>query len=302
MLYNHAIATSLSLDLYTLQLAGRPVFASDIYSLGITAIYLLTAKHPQDFNTDPATGKIVWRQDAPHVSPALAEILDRATHPNWCDRYFSAKEMLDAIKRKTSVNSNKLFFTGKKRSISENSTRIVPAAIAPDRNHRNLYFENSHSSSLNDWQKATIIGSIVGTFMMATLIINNFIVRNSPPLASQGDRKIINNAIDENEAIKFLENLYVLLSNKSFEKAKLAYSSRLAAQFNSNFFTQFKKITVNNLQKTSQTNSAINFIGENTYYYLDGSTQREQRSYTVSNINGELKVTNSNFLKVIKSR
>ncbi|MCU0537855.1 MAG: protein kinase, partial [Hydrococcus sp. Prado102] len=344
----------------TEQLAGRPVFASDIYSLGITAIYLLTGKHPQDFNTDPATGEIVWRQDAPYVSPALAAILDKATHPNWCDRYFSAKEMLEAITRITSVHLNKRFFTGKKRSISENTTRIVPAAIAPDRNHRNFYFNNSNSNSLNDWQKATIIGSIVGTFMMGALIVNSFIarqsepqptssntpnnsqiqpqqqktpentspvvqpsqttqpkvstptiqprqvsepiVRNTPPVQSQSERRNISNAIDENDAIAFLEELYVLLSNKSFERARLAYGSRLATQFNPNFFTQFQRITINNLQKTSQTNSSINFIGENTYYYLDGSTQKEQRSYTVSEINGELKVTNSKFIKVTKSR
>ncbi|NJK49061.1 protein kinase [Candidatus Gracilibacteria bacterium] len=374
----------------TEQLAGRPVFASDIYSLGITAIYLLTGKHPQDFNTDPATGEIVWRQDAPYVSPALAAILDKATHPNWCDRYFSAKEMLDAIKRTTSANSHKLFFPRKNRSISENSTRIVPAAIEPDRNHRNLYFENAHSSSLNDWQKATIIGSIVGTFMMATLIINSFIarqsepqsvssnlpsnsqvrsqqektpetnpsqviqptqpkqtevssspkqqntpetslspvvrsnqskqtevssstqvkprqvsesiVRNSSPVRSQSKPRIINNAIDESEAIKFIEKLYVLLSNRSFEQARLSYGSRLAAQFNPNFFTQFRRVTINNLQKISQTNSSIDLIGENTYYYLDGSTQREQRSYTVSKVDEELKITNSKFIKVIKSR
>lgn len=365
----------------TEQLAGRPVFASDIYSLGITAIYLLTGKHPQDFNTDPAAGTIIWRQEAPYVSDALAEILDKATHPNWCDRYFSAKEMLDAIKRKTNANSNRTFFPRKKRSISENSTRLVPAAINP-RNHRNLSFENTHSNSLNDWQKATIIGSIVGTFMMATLIINSFIVRqsepqtgssnlpnnsqvqpqnqktfktnpspvsqstqstqkqkspetnpspvsrstqpkktevsssplvkprqaskpivrNSPPARAQTNRIVNSNAIDESEAIQFVENLYVLLSNKSFERARMAYGSQLAARFNPNFFTQFSRVTVDNLQKVSQTNSSVNIIGENTYYYLDGSTQREQRSYTVSNINGQLKVTNSNFIKVTKSR
>jgi serine/threonine protein kinase, bacterial len=382
----------------TEQLAGRPVFASDIYSLGITAIYLLTGKHPQDFNTDPATGTIVWRQDAPHVSHTLAEILDKATHPNWCDRYFSAKEMLDAIKRKTNANSNRTFFPRKKRSISENSTRLVPAAITP-RNHRNLYFETTHSNRLNDWQKATIIGSIVGTFMMATLIINSFIVRrseprsissnlpnnsqvqpqnqknpktnpspvsqptqptqnqknpktnpspvsqstqpkktevsssptiesrqaskpivrNSPPARlpsgqrqgrmgkahatrTQTNRQVNSNAIDESKAIQFVENLYVLLSNKSFERARMAYGSQLAARFNPNFFTQFSRVTINNLQKVSQTNSSVNIIGENTYYYFDGSTQREQRSYTVSNINGQLKVTNSNFIKVTKSR
>jgi serine/threonine protein kinase, bacterial len=40
------------------QTAGRPVFSSDLYSLGLTAIYLLTGKFPQELGTNPSTGEI----------------------------------------------------------------------------------------------------------------------------------------------------------------------------------------------------------------------------------------------------
>ncbi len=79
------------------QAAGRPVFSSDLYALGLTAIYLLTKQFPPNFPTEPHTGEILWRQSAPNVSQTLANVLDRAiaSHPR--DRFSSAKEMLAAL-------------------------------------------------------------------------------------------------------------------------------------------------------------------------------------------------------------
>ncbi len=75
------------------QVAGRPVYATDIYSLGMTAIYLLTGKHPREFKTNPRTGEIAWQHYAPEVSPSLATILNRAIKPQASDRYPSASKM-----------------------------------------------------------------------------------------------------------------------------------------------------------------------------------------------------------------
>ncbi|AFY79971.1 protein kinase domain-containing protein [Oscillatoria acuminata] len=80
------------------QAAGRPLYSSDLYSLGLTAIYMLTGKIPQEFPTDPATGEILWRSYAPTVSPGLGMVLDRAIRFNPCDRFPTAQEMLDALK------------------------------------------------------------------------------------------------------------------------------------------------------------------------------------------------------------
>jgi serine/threonine protein kinase, bacterial len=79
------------------QAAGRPVYSSDIYSLGMTAIYLLTGKQPQELETDPRTGEIVWRSYALSVSPTLAGIIERAIayHPR--ERFATAREMLEAL-------------------------------------------------------------------------------------------------------------------------------------------------------------------------------------------------------------
>ncbi|MCY6494261.1 protein kinase domain-containing protein [Leptolyngbya sp. GGD] len=79
------------------QLAGRPVYASDLYSLGMTAIYLLTGKIPQELTTNPHTGEILWHQYAPNASPGFVAVLNRAIHMNPQARFASAQEMLTAV-------------------------------------------------------------------------------------------------------------------------------------------------------------------------------------------------------------
>ncbi len=108
--------------------------------------------------------------------------------------------------------------------------------------------------------------------------------------------------VNESESIALIARLYDLLSQKSFAEAELLYNSQLAYQFNSNFFSQFERVTVEKLRITSRTQNSINFVGQNTYSWLDGSTQKELRSYRVKNLTGELKITDSQFIKVTKFR
>lgn len=79
------------------QAVGRPVYSSDLYSLGLTAIYLLTGKLPQELETNYQNGEIIWQPYALSVSPSLATVLDRAIKSQPQDRYSSAREMLDAL-------------------------------------------------------------------------------------------------------------------------------------------------------------------------------------------------------------
>ncbi|OWY67308.1 hypothetical protein B7486_32150 [cyanobacterium TDX16] len=81
------------------QAAGKPLFASDLYALGLTAIYLLTGKMPQALKTNPLTGEIHWRQQTLNVSPKFAAILDKTIQPSARDRYINAPAMLAALQQ-----------------------------------------------------------------------------------------------------------------------------------------------------------------------------------------------------------
>lgn len=89
------------------QAAGQPVFASDLYSLGATAIFLLTGKNPQRM-TDPATGRIRWREHAPEISPAFADVLDKTTEPYAHNRYRTTGQMSEDLRKTFRVNESAL--------------------------------------------------------------------------------------------------------------------------------------------------------------------------------------------------
>lgn len=79
------------------QATGKPVFASDIYSLGMTALYLLTGKRPQNLNTNLQTGETILSGNGDKISSSLAEVLQRAVRSHHQERYLSAREMLLAL-------------------------------------------------------------------------------------------------------------------------------------------------------------------------------------------------------------
>ena len=79
------------------QMSGRPMFASDIYALGLTAIYLLTGKLPAEIETDPGSVNVNWQLLAPNISPQLIEVLNKAIQPSLRDRYKNAQEMLQDL-------------------------------------------------------------------------------------------------------------------------------------------------------------------------------------------------------------
>ncbi|BAY89809.1 MULTISPECIES: protein kinase domain-containing protein [unclassified Tolypothrix] len=78
------------------QANGYPRLSSDIYAVGITGIQALTGVNAREFQKDPATGEIIWR-NLVKVSPKLAAILDKMVRYNYSQRYQSATEALQAI-------------------------------------------------------------------------------------------------------------------------------------------------------------------------------------------------------------
>ncbi|MGF1520229.1 MAG: protein kinase [Nodosilinea sp.] len=78
------------------QLALRPCYASDIYALGMTSLYLLTARTPIEFEQDPHTGIIRWHHTVT-VSPHLTTVLDKMLMPDAQDRYITIEELERAL-------------------------------------------------------------------------------------------------------------------------------------------------------------------------------------------------------------
>ena len=78
------------------QMALRPVYASDIYAVGVTCIYLLTAKSPKDLDYNPSTGEMIWRKYV-HISDHLAEVLKKMLEASVRHRYQAAGDILRAL-------------------------------------------------------------------------------------------------------------------------------------------------------------------------------------------------------------
>ncbi|WP_066374773.1 MULTISPECIES: serine/threonine-protein kinase [unclassified Anabaena] len=78
------------------QMAMRPVYASDIYALGVTCVYLMTGKTPKDLDYNPTTGEVMWEhlvQASDHLINVLRKMLEVSVR----NRYKSAKEVLRAL-------------------------------------------------------------------------------------------------------------------------------------------------------------------------------------------------------------
>jgi serine/threonine-protein kinase len=160
------------------QAVGRPVFASDLYSLGLTAIYLLAGKSPQDLTTDPTTGEILWRQFAPTVTPTLAGILDKAIHPSARDRYHSARAMLDDLQRGQVPIAPGVVPPSIPPTVRSEAPPVAP--VYPPPTYPTYPPPPAPTvvsgtpgvaiaKGLADWQKAVITGGIIGLFVVGAI-------------------------------------------------------------------------------------------------------------------------------------
>jgi serine/threonine-protein kinase len=161
------------------QSIGRPVFSSDLYSLALTMIYLLTGKNPPEMPTDLATGEIQWRQDAPQVSPQFADVLDKAiaTHPR--DRFLSARAMLNAL----SGGVSSLPETTLSASPNPPPTRVQNS---PPTSIPTIPLVAPQPAKSQEWQKSLVLGGVIGGLTLIGLVAAALILKNQPPtLTSQ---------------------------------------------------------------------------------------------------------------------
>ncbi len=93
------------------QAKGKAVFASDLYSLGVTCIYLLTQIAPFDL-FDVANDCWVWQQYlTSKVSEHLAQNLDRLLQDDLSQRFQSADEVMKAMGIESKIQNFKVILS-----------------------------------------------------------------------------------------------------------------------------------------------------------------------------------------------
>lgn len=78
------------------QMAMRPVYASDIYALAVTCIYLLTGKSPKEIERDNRTGEWKWKSHV-NISEHLTQILDKMLEDSVRNRYQHAADIIQDL-------------------------------------------------------------------------------------------------------------------------------------------------------------------------------------------------------------
>ena len=139
------------------QLLGKATFASDIYSLAVTCINLMTGIDPVDlFDADRA--KWLWQEHlSQKPSKQLRQLLNKMLQPGVKRRYQSAKEVLMTL--------NLLVLPGQITPVTPNKVSPLPTKIVPSRLASNISLESARGidySRLRDllaagnWQEADI--------------------------------------------------------------------------------------------------------------------------------------------------
>ncbi|ABA21322.1 serine/threonine protein kinase [Trichormus variabilis ATCC 29413] len=161
------------------QAAGRPVYSSDLYSLGLTAIYLLTGRQPQTLDIDSQTGEIMWRQYASQINPVLASVLDKAIayHPR--DRYATARAMLDNLQSISSpIPPTQPYFAPPPvvSAPPQPTVSVAPPANVTGNNQKGILFGS------------LIAGGLIG----ASVIVGLAFTRTPQPVAENNNTSPVN--------------------------------------------------------------------------------------------------------------
>jgi serine/threonine-protein kinase len=166
------------------QSVGRPVFSSDIYSLALTAIYLLTGKLPQELPTNPTTGEIVWRNFAWNVTPSFAAIIDKAIQPFSRDRYSNAREMMRALQTLQAPMAPTIPVQQSVPTVVSQAPQPQPKVFSPPpvtpQYPAAPYQQTVVPRASGTWQQAVIIGSVIGVFVAGGLWATQLFANNSP--------------------------------------------------------------------------------------------------------------------------
>jgi len=139
------------------QMAMRPVYASDIYAVGVTCIYLLSGKSPKDLDYNPSTGEMLWEKHVRmvnHLSDHFAAVLRKMLEVSVKHRYQSANDVLKALELEPYLDSlAQGMITGPSgNSHSPNSKGLGPNSFNSGGSSKG----NSSANSANSVSKAAM--------------------------------------------------------------------------------------------------------------------------------------------------
>ncbi|MEC4893714.1 MAG: IMS domain-containing protein [Oscillatoria sp. PMC 1051.18] len=224
------------------QAAGRPVYASDLYSLGLTAIYLLTGKIPQELPNDRATGEINWRSLAPTVTPNFAAVIDKAIASHPSDRYSRALEMLAALQPQSKGIPPTI--PPETIAVSRSSPTLSPPSQPKS--------SNNHTANFPNWLKPAIVGSTIGILAVGAIAVIFF-----------PDRTGVDNPnlVDPSETSSFTQEDAVNLINRWLEAKQLMfappYDRQVAAEIT----------TGEQFEQTAGEDGSIEWLENNNAFY-----------------------------------
>lgn len=113
------------------QMAMRPVYASDIYALAVTCIYLLTGKSPKEIERDNRTGEWKWKNHV-HISEQLTQIMDKMLEDSVKNRYQNAMDVVRALQAQSTSAFTDNEYEDMSGSLSVPPRRQSPASPAPN--------------------------------------------------------------------------------------------------------------------------------------------------------------------------
>jgi serine/threonine protein kinase, bacterial len=143
------------------QVAGRPVYSSDLYSLGMTAIQLLTGVQPLEIAVDSHTGESVWHQHAENVSSNMKAVLDRAIKYHPGDRYPTARDMLNDLQANGLVAMPTLDAVRTAQPLPETLLPAKAPTVMPRGSHKGLI------------TSALVAGGLIGSAAILGLVITS---------------------------------------------------------------------------------------------------------------------------------
>jgi len=103
-------------------------------------------------------------------------------------------------------------------------------------------------------------------------------------------------------AVETIRRLYLQLTDRQYEQAMKRISPDIAWQFKPDFFRQFDRVSVQDLQENGSVGSTVNLSGVVNFVWPDGSIQREKRSFSVDTSVAPARLTATEFGGVVQSR